>query len=104
MRAITSRSTRQDNALQSFGETVPFRDDIDKSLHIPLGDDMLASAPRRLTVEHVSLATGWPVTILALDTSVFDFDRRASVEHEVEGARPASFPSDASHSLLSSPV
>ena len=83
---------RQDDALQSLRESIPFRDNVEESLHVSFGDDMNESTPGRLAVENKSLVRGGPVAVLALYPPRFDLGAGASVErgsHKLSGSKEA---------------
>jgi hypothetical protein len=65
-------AARQDDSLQPLREAGPFREDVGESLNVSLGNNMPEAFPRRFAVKNASLVPGWAVSILALDTPVFD--------------------------------
>ena len=80
-------ATRQHDTFQSFREAVPFWNDVDKPLHVPLGDNMTKPSPWRLTVKDVTIVAGWSMTVLSLDAPIFHFGRRASVKSRLHHGR-----------------
>lgn len=82
MRTIAAiTATRQDDALQSLGISMPVWDNVNERLHVPLADNVPEATSRRLAIQNVSVVSGRSVAVFALNTSIFDFRGGASVKN-----------------------
>src|SRR5262245_45420142 len=61
---------REDNAFQSFSESIPSRNEIDERLHVPFGHNVPEAASRRFTIQYVSRVSRRAVTVLPLNTTI----------------------------------